>query len=151
MEMDNTQVAITASQSSDTLFFVIIVALLGVLIIVGIVAFAMRTLSRGHSAFPDYELYLEFLQEKNVRANIPRYLNEAFAEYLQRRNEFWTTYGQVVIAAFIIVILAILLLTKTISAEAGLPILSAVSGFAIAKGVSSSRTPSSPDDKNNMG
>ncbi len=40
------------------------------------------------------------------------------------------------IALLVIVFLTILLLTKTISPEAGLPILSAVSGFAIAKGIS---------------
>lgn len=53
-------------------------------------------------------------------------------DLLEKRNDFWTSYGQMVICIFIVGILAILLLTKTISAEAGLPILSAVSGFAIA-------------------
>jgi len=39
----------------------------------------------------------------------------------------------VVIAALIIVVWSILLLMKAISAEAGLPVLSGVSGFAIAR------------------
>lgn len=61
-------------------------------------------------------------------------------EYLNRRNEFWTLYGQFLLSAFVIVCITILLLTKTISAEAGLPILSGVGGFAIGKGSASGRT-----------
>jgi hypothetical protein len=48
------------------------------------------------------------------------------------------------IAILIAIVLTILLLTKSITAEAGLPILSAVSGFAIAKGMSSTKTTSIP-------
>ncbi|EPY4326553.1 hypothetical protein ACXDJA_000073 [Klebsiella variicola] len=58
---------------------------------------------------------------------------DLFTKHCERRNEFWTIYGQIVIAIFIALILTVLLITKTISAEAGLPILSAISGFAIAK------------------
>lgn len=76
-------------------------------------------------------------------------LIDFYAEHFERRNEFWTIYGQVVIAIFIALILAILLITKTISAEAGLPILSAISGFAIAKGSNAGKTSTgfSPNDK----
>jgi len=52
---------------------------------------------------------------------------------LEKRNDFWEQYGQVALAILIVVVLAVLLLVKAISAEAGLPILSAVAGFAIAK------------------
>ncbi len=79
---------------------------------------------------------------------LARHASDAYIESLQRRNEFWSVYGQVIIAVLIIVILSILLLTKTISPEAGLPILSGVSGFAIAKGVSTGRGPSSNDGPN---
>lgn len=79
--------------------------------------------------------------------NIPRHLAESYAAFLQRRNEFWTAYGQVLLAVLIVTILAILLLTKAISAEAGLPIPSGVSGFAIAKGVSSARTVNVPQER----
>lgn len=61
-------------------------------------------------------------------------------------GELWTTYGQILVSLFIVTVLTILLLTKTISSEAGLPILSAISGFAIAKGVPPFRTP--PEPKN---
>lgn len=74
--------------------------------------------------------------------------------YLEKRNDFWEHYGQVALAVLIVVVLAVLLLTKTISAEAGLPILSAVAGFAIAKTNSTStgastRRPEPP--KHNQG
>lgn len=67
-------------------------------------------------------------------------LTNLVEEYLNRRNEFWTLYGQFLLSAFVIVCITILLLTKTISAEAGLPILSGVGGFAIGKGAASGRT-----------
>ncbi len=79
-----------------------------------------------------------------------RPLIEAYTEQLQRRNEFWTSYGQTIVAVLMIVVLTILLLTRTISAEAGLPILSGISGFAIAKSVSASRT-GSPTDPGQRG
>ncbi|WP_040590762.1 hypothetical protein [Methylobacter marinus] len=136
--------------SMDMFWIVIFVGAIGILITGAIVFFAWKAFSDKERGFVHYEIYLDFLTQRNIRPNIPKYLNEAYSDYLQKRNEFWSTYGQVVIAAFIIIILAILMLTKTISAEAGLPILSAVSGFAIAKGVSSSRNaPTSPGDGDN--
>lgn len=74
---------------------------------------------------------------------MPKYLNEAYADYLAKRNEFWNTFTQVIIAAFIIIVLTVLMLTGVISSEAGLPILSAVSGFAIAKSARSEKAESS--------
>ena len=70
--------------------------------------------------------------------------------YLQKRNDFWEHYGQVALAVLIVIVLAVLLLTKVISAEAGLPILSAVAGFAIAKssaggGTTTRREPPNPN------
>ena len=60
-------------------------------------------------------------------------VSDIYRSYLRERNDFWDKYGQVIVAIVIIVVLAVLLLTKTSSPEAGLPILSAVGGFAIAK------------------
>lgn len=73
-----------------------------------------------------------------------RQFADSYSDFLHRRNEFWTVYGQMLLAILIIVVLAVLLLAKAVSAEAGLPILSAVSGFAIAKGVATGRTGSGP-------
>lgn len=134
----------------DMFWIVIFVGLIGLLIVGAILLFAWRAFTDRNRGFVQYEIFLEFLARQGVRPNIPKYLNDAYSDYLQKRNEFWSTYGQVVIAAFIIIVLTILMLTKTISAEAGLPILSAVSGFAIAKGIASSKnSPASPGDGDN--
>lgn len=85
---------------------------------------------------------LDWLLNNHPTNNELKALVDSYSDHRERRNEFWAIYGQVVIAIFIVLILAILLITKTISAEAGLPILSAVSGFAIAKGISSGKGPS---------
>jgi hypothetical protein len=93
-----------------------------------------------------FDLLLKHYQSVGFRSNIPQHFVNANAEWLQKRNEFWTTYVQVMIAALIIIILAVLLITKTINPEAGLPILSAVSGFAIAKSASTNRIGSNNDN-----
>jgi hypothetical protein len=95
---------------------------------------------------PLFHRSFEYWEKNGSRYNLPRYARDIFSELLERRNEFWTSYGQLIIAALIIIVLTILLLTKTITAEAGLPILSAISGFAIAKGVTSGRTGSNGSD-----
>jgi hypothetical protein len=121
----------------------ILVVLLGLVAVAAIVYFGLVLTRRWFLEGvpePDFMNWLQNpLAPDPPREEILRYLAEAYAEHLQRRNEFWTSYGQVVIAALIIVVLSILLLTKTISAEAGLPILSGVSGFAIAKGGAAGR------------
>lgn len=85
-----------------------------------------------------------------MKDNIPQHLAGAYSDYLERRNEFWTTFVQVVIAIVIVIILSILLLVKAISAEAGLPILSGISGFAIAKGVSGAKSINVPNNNRNF-
>lgn len=76
---------------------------------------------------------------------------ESNRDFLQRRNEFWTIYIQVIVAVLIVVMLTLLLLTKTISAEAGLPILSAVAGFAISKSTSSNNSSGAEIDRERQG
>ena len=66
------------------------------------------------------------------------------------QNEFGTTLGQVVVAIVIVVILSILLLTKAISAEAGLPNLSEISKFAITEEASGARSISIPSNSRNL-
>jgi ABC-type glycerol-3-phosphate transport system permease component len=72
---------------------------------------------------------LESPPDKNTLAA----LKDSYLDVLEKRNEFWFGFGQIVIVALIVVVLTVLLLTEKISPEAGLPILSALSGFAIAK------------------
>ena len=61
------------------------------------------------------------------------------ADYRERRNELWTAFGQIMLSLFIVTVLTVLLLAKIIEPDAGLPILSGISGFAIAKTVSASK------------
>ena len=134
--------------SSDQIFWLC-------LLVVGIaVALVWAIVWFGHRIFGDsqYDIwgldqFLDSWQSQNIRPNLPRYFVDALTESLQRRNEFWMTYGQIIVSVLIIVILTVLLLTKTISAEAGLPLLSAVSGFAVAKSVNSNRSSSPTPDR----
>ena len=118
---------------------------IGAIVFFGIFLFKGRE-SRFFFESPFFHDFIAYWEKNGVRHNLPRYVADAFSELLERRNEFWTSYGQLIVATLIIIVLTILLLTKTISAEAGLPILSAISGFAIAKGVTSGRTGSSGPD-----
>lgn len=126
----------------------IIVGLFGVAIISGVIWFGREIFIRSLSEhLPQIESLLHRLNRCNQHRSFSNELQaivDSYADYRERRNEFWSVYGQIVLAIFIVVILAILLITKTISAEAGLPILSAVSGFAIAKGINLGKGPSNP-------
>ena len=82
--------------------------------------------------------------------NALKALSIYLSDSLERRNEFWVTYGQIVVSIFLVCIITLLLLTHTITAEAGLPLLSAISGFAIAKGAESKKgKDNTPDLPNN--
>jgi quinol-cytochrome oxidoreductase complex cytochrome b subunit len=128
------------------------VSVVGVVAISGIIYFGLYLFRsiRGGSVFdhPFLSRAFHLWETSGIRPNLPKYLADSFSDFLERRNEFWTTYGQVIIAALVIIVLTLLLLTKTISAEAGLPILSGISGFAVAKGVSAGRSSSAgPEDR----
>ena len=76
---------------------------------------------------------------------------EMWDDILRRRNKFWELFGQVALSIAVSVILAVLLLTKSITAEAGLPILSAIVAFVIGKGIEGQSraptgTPAGPPD-----
>ena len=60
---------------------------------------------------------------------------------LAQRNELWAAHAQLLVAVLMATLLVVLLLTGVISAEAGLPILSGVSGYALAKQASNNRRP----------
>lgn len=134
----------------------ILVGIIGVVSILGIYLFGQVVLKK--HVFKDLhpfrfwdELFHRYMKDSSCRReNIPQHLAGAYSDYLERRNEFWTTFVQVIIAIVIVIILSILLLTKAISAEAGLPILSAISGFAIAKGVSGAKSINIPNNNRNL-
>jgi len=131
----------------------ILVSLIGIISILAIVVLGWflfnRSLKILYKEFhhPFWEVFLHHIEREHEHRTLIRYLHEAFSDFLERRNEFWTTYGQTLIAALIIITLALLLLTKTISAEAGLPILSGISGFAIAKGISHGKSTIEPPEE----
>ncbi|HGS4915591.1 TPA: hypothetical protein ACMDSS_004618 [Vibrio parahaemolyticus] len=130
----------------------ITVGLFGLAVIIGVVWFGREIFTRSlWEHFTHIEHLFHEMLRKNPHQNVSSELQaivDSCADHRERRNEFWSVYGQIVLAIFIVVILAILLITKTISAEAGLPILSAVSGFAIAKGINSGKGSTNPINPN---
>lgn len=119
---------------------IILVVGLTVLVIIGIWKFGQFLFNQKVIDLPRNEMFFDHLIhsiDKNDRyffAKLFGAFSNLINDFSERRNDFWTTYGQIIICIFIVCIISLLLLTKVISAEAGLPILSAISGFAIAKG-----------------
>jgi len=70
------------------------------------------------------------------RREVLHELSQELSDYRARRNEFWTTFDQILLLIFIVTVITVLLLMKTIEPDAGLPILSGISGLAIAKTIS---------------
>lgn len=93
-----------------------------------------------------WHFYLLDNQNLPDRQQLLQEFSDMYKGFLRERNDFWDKYGQVLIAISIIVVLTVLLLTRTISPEAGLPVLSGVGGFAIAKStnLNSSNRPRGP-------
>ena len=67
---------------------------------------------------------------------------EAIADAMAKREIFWTLLIQSAVSLVVVVFIAILLLLKIVSAEAGLPVLATLGGAAISQGVSSGRAAS---------
>lgn len=129
----------------------IIVAIFGSAILAGLIIFGTLLIGKSLWHRNDFRSWDRILLDCVLMhpprlQDIPKNLQNAYNEYLQRRNEFWTTYGQITLSVLVALVLTILLLTKTINADAGLPILSAISGFAIAKGVSGSKSVDMPSE-----
>ena len=110
----------------------------GIIVIASVFAFGLRVY---HDRFDDRcrELVQHFVtgithaNPRNVIDLKPFW--ETWDDILRRRNKFWELFGQVALSIAVSVILAVLLLTKSITAEAGLPILSAKVAFVIGKGI----------------
>ena len=67
-------------------------------------------------------------------------LHDVAVEAMAKREMFWSLLVQSAISVIVIVFIAILLLLKIVSAEAGLPILAAFGGAAISRGFESGRS-----------
>jgi hypothetical protein len=152
--MSPIQATPTLLTSASVIYVCLLVGIIGLIVLGGIAAFGVFIYrGRLRRSFEDFDgLWFRLVERWLHEPGQPviRPLIDAYTEQLQRRNEFWTSYGQIIVAVLIIVVLSILLLTRSISAEAGLPILSGISGFTIAKSVSSSRG-NSPTDPERRG
>jgi hypothetical protein len=117
----------------------VLVMIFAASIIAGVVWFGLRVFyERWNYPHPFIEHVMErwLHGPRPPRADVAaQVMSDSISNYRERRNEYWTTYGQIVLSIFIVALLSVLLLTKTINADAGLPILSGISGFAIAKTV----------------
>jgi ABC-type sugar transport system permease subunit len=114
---------------SETFEFVLCTIGFGLLVIIGIVIYAFYIYQR---IFKDDKCPFYCLLDKTGLSS-----QSFFTEFLERRNEFWYAFGQTIVVVMIVIVLTVLLIIGKISAEAGLPIISGLSGFAIAKNVSS--------------
>lgn len=121
--------------------------LLGALIVVLIILFGVLLLHARRWRKEPYPLEMLVRELHHLMMNGPRrrealavgtLVGSAYAEHLARRNEFWVSYGQVTVAVLLLIVVTVLLLTRTIDPDAGLPILSGIAGFAIAKTTGSS-------------
>jgi Ca2+/H+ antiporter len=125
----------------------VLVLVVGLLFLYGLYRFG--TTLFGHQSSDLFKELREFIMHFGPDKYNYQWWSEGLSQwhqsYLEKRNDFWEHYGQVALAVLIVVVLAVLLLTKTITAEAGLPILSAVAGFAIAKTSSTSTSTRRPE------
>ena len=131
----------------DSFYFWVIIAVsvIGLSVVGGLIYFGF-TLYRRYPERLIIDLWHDWVDHhKSPDSNLLTNITE---EYLSRRNEFLALSGQFVVAVFVAVCITILLLAKVISAEAGLPILSAIAGFAIGKGVTIGKTTLIEDLKN---
>lgn len=119
----------------------VVVCIVGLAVMAAVFRFGLHIFFRiSRYYLQEVEYYLDNLMNGNQpRTNEIKALSDSIADFRERRNEFWSIYGQILLSVFIMIVLTILLITRTITAEAGLPILSAITGFAIAKGVNSSK------------
>lgn len=82
------------------------------------------------------EKMIGYFEKVQMKSNPLWHLANAEAESLQRRNEFLATYTQTIVAVLLVIVLALLIISKIVEPQAGLPIISAISGYILAKGVS---------------
>jgi uncharacterized membrane protein YhaH (DUF805 family) len=137
--------ASSAALSQDAVFSLsLYMLLLGALIVVLIILFAVLLLHarRWWGRKEPYPIEILVRELHHLLMDGPRrreavvvgtLVGSAYAEHLARRNEFWVSYGQVTVAVLLLIVVTVLLLTRTIDPDAGLPILSGIAGFAIAK------------------
>jgi hypothetical protein len=125
---------------SQLFFLALFVGVLGPVITFGLFYLGWRLFRLEVERLYDVRLCLELhARASHGGSEGAQILTAILDEYLSRRNEFWTTFGQLGVSVLVVVVLTVLLLARVISAEAGLPILAGVGGFAIGKGAQAGR------------
>jgi hypothetical protein len=130
---------------------------LGALVALLIIAFGLLLLKNRlgwRRARPDepIEMFIHELRhllmngspQKDVANLLLTWSAGVYADHLGRRNEFWVGYGQITVAVLLLTMVTVLLLTRTINPDAGLPILSGIAAFTIAKTTSGARSTNLP-------
>jgi hypothetical protein len=124
---------------------ILIVSIFSFLAIGGVTAFALRKLKRTWKekvciCRPEYE------GPCNRHENCGT-LKEINADFLERRNEFWFGYGQIIVILVIVTILAVLLILNKISSEAAMTAITGLGGFTLGKNISSGKNKMTHDTK----
>jgi hypothetical protein len=121
----------------DIKLVIALIVIAGLIAAIIIMSFGKALLNNERKVLSENHLtqMISYFEKVGMKSNPLWHLSNAEAEQLQRRNEFWTTYVQTIIALVIIIVITLLIVSKNVTAEAGLPIISGVSGFVIAKTV----------------
>jgi len=123
--------ATLASAGGDSIItlFIVVVSAIGVIAILAAFVFYAKSISDSQ-----LEKLLDYHQKKEgVQGNVIWHYGNIAGNHALRRNEFWSSTIQIIGAIVVIAILAALLIYGVISAEAALPIISAVSGFGLSR------------------
>lgn len=137
---------------SDPIFWIVLASfVLGLLVLLGMAFLYLRSYPRVESemfaalrhVFYDFphpirnDQQFDYSWGRAVTA-----WGESVSDAMAKREVFWALLIQSAVSLVVVVFIAILLLLKIVSAEAGLPILAAFGGATISQGVSSSRAAS---------
>jgi hypothetical protein len=124
---------------------------LGLIVLIGMSLLYLRSYPRIERQLADdlRRIILDGLGRSNAQAQV-YYWNrigtlwsEAAADAMAKREVFWTLLIQAAVSLVVVVFIAVLLLLKIVSAEAGLPVLATLGGAAIGQGASSARSATS--------
>jgi hypothetical protein len=110
---------------------VLLVVLFGLLVIIGLILFGRCKMHRNWK-----ELFYIYAHEHKLPcADIEscKVIQEVEADFMLRNNELLLGLGQGIVFIVIIIILAVLLLEKVITADAAVPIIAALVGISIGK------------------
>ena len=114
---------------------IILVLVFGVLTLAGVTAFGWRKLKLPSNVFI---CHTENEGDCNKQKHCET-LQEVNADFLERRNEFWFGYGQIIVIVVVVTVLAVLLILGKVSSEAALPVIAGLGSFALGKGIQSAK------------